>query len=73
MQLWQAKAAKTQIYKNQYSHWSYIKKRNSTLKETKLKKEIIFVIQLQVNAENACQALSILSQAIHHLPFGMLL
>lgn len=51
MQLWQAKAAKKKKYKNQYSQLSYVTKETAPWKKNQIKKEIIFVIQLQVNAE----------------------
>lgn len=51
MQLWQAKAAKKQKQKNQYSQRSYVTKETAPWKKNQIKKDTIFVIQLQVNAE----------------------
>lgn len=62
MQLWQAKAAKKQKYKNQYSQWSYVTKETAPWKKTKLKYRLFFFIQLQVNAEKR------LPNTLHFVP-----
>lgn len=62
MQLWKAKAAKKQKYKNKYSKWSSITKETALWKKNQTKKYIIFVIQLEVNAEKH------LPNSLHFVP-----
>lgn len=73
MQLWQAKAAKKKKYKNQYSQLSYVTKETEPWKKTKLKKRLFLSFNYRWMQKSTCQTLSVLSWAIHHLPFGMLL
>jgi len=48
-------------------------KRNSTLKKTNLKRDYFCYLVIGECRKAPGQMLSILSQAIYHLPFGMLL